>query len=67
MDPAPWSRVIAQWQSGTMAAARDERFAACVALQAGCGGGALTALRQGECVSTAMRFCGYWFTMRFAR
>jgi len=54
-------------KAALLAAARDERFAACVALQAGRGGDALTAHRQGESVSAAMRIYGYWFTKRFAR
>ncbi|MFZ2031109.1 MAG: hypothetical protein WAU68_12420 [Vitreimonas sp.] len=54
-------------KAALLAAARDERFAACVALQAGRGGDALTAHRKGESVSAAMRIYGYWFTKRFAR
>src|SRR5262249_11122021 len=54
-------------KAALLAAARDERFAACVALQAGRGGDALTAHREGESVAAAMRIYGYWFTRRFAR
>lgn len=66
------SRLVVWGQSrngkaALLAAARDERFAACVALQAGRGGDALTAHREGESVSAAMRIYGYWFTKRFAR
>ena len=66
------SRIVVWGQSrngkaALLAAARDERFAACVALQAGRGGDALTAHREGESVASAMAIYGYWFTPRFAR
>ncbi len=66
------SRIVVWGQSrngkaALLAAARDERFAACVALQAGRGGDALTTHRVGESVDAAMQIYGYWFTRRFAR
>ena len=54
-------------KAALLAAARDQRFAACVALQAGRGGDALTAHRSGESVASAMRIYGYWFSRRFGR
>lgn len=54
-------------KAALLAAARDERFAACVALQAGRGGDALTSHREGEPVASATRMYGYWFTGRFGR
>jgi hypothetical protein len=54
-------------KAALLAAARDQRFAACVALQAGRGGDALTAHRSGESVAATMRIYGYWFTERFGR
>jgi hypothetical protein len=54
-------------KAALLAGARDERFAAVVALQAGRGGDALTQHRAGESVGAAMRAYGYWFTKRFAR
>jgi hypothetical protein len=54
-------------KAALLAAARDERFSACVALQAGRGGDALTAHRQGEPVATAMGLYGHWFAKRFAQ
>lgn len=55
-----------QGKAALLAAARDERFAAVVALQSGRGGDALTAHRSGKSVWAVMQQFPYWFTRRFA-
>lgn len=55
-----------QGKAALLAGARDERFAAVVALQAGRGGDALTQHRSGESVAGVTRMFPHWFTPRFA-
>lgn len=63
-------RIIAWGQSrygkiALLAAARDERIAAVVALQSGRGGDALTSHRAGESVDSVTRVYPHWFSPRF--
>jgi hypothetical protein len=55
-----------QGKAALLAAARDERFAAVVALQPGRGGDALTQHRSGETVAGITRMFPHWFTPSFA-